>query len=109
MIALPVLPWLKIGLVAVIALALFGTGYGYGRGSCTRAAVKAMEKEVKRVESEAAKAIKQAEKDATRLAKLDKGNKEIKDEASEILSANSCPLTDDELRLLRKVQGQTKR
>lgn len=109
MIAMPVLPWLKIGLIATIGVALVGTGYGYGRGSCTRAAVRAMEKEIERVEETAAKAIKKASQDARALAAIEGVNDELRKEADEILATNQCPLTDDELRLLGKIQGQTGR
>jgi hypothetical protein len=109
MIALPVLPWVKIGIVAAVAVAIAGVSYGYGRGSCNRAAVRAMEKEIEKIEKEAARAVKQASKDARVIAAIEEAKDDIRKEADAVTSDDNCPLDDEQLRILSEIQRSTKR
>lgn len=97
--------WLLVAVWAVTALYF----YQQGKESCQEAAYEALEDEMGRQAKEAAKAQDKAVADALKLERAKKKGQEIKDEADKITSDDSCPLDDDQLRILREVQGQTQR
>jgi hypothetical protein len=94
--------WVYLGAALLIA----AVSFHQGKESCQEKAYQALEREIEKIEDRAAKAVKQAAKDARTLHEAkEKGNDLV--EEAEAMDSGSCNLVDDELLHLQRVQERT--
>jgi hypothetical protein len=95
--------WACVGVALIIAL----WSFQQGKESCQKKAYAALEKEIGKINDRAAKAVKQATKDARTLQDSKEKGNELVEEAKAAASDN-CQLDPDQLRILQRIQERTK-
>lgn len=94
--------WVCLGVALLIAVVSFHQG----KENCQEKAYEALEHEIKKIEDRAAKAVKQAAKDARTLHEAKEKGNDLVEEAKAVAGDN-CQLRPDQLRVLQRIQERT--
>lgn len=114
--ALPVAAWwlstktfllnAKLWVCVALAVALAIYSFQKGKTSCQEKAYEALEDEIERINDRAAKAVKQAAKDARVLNKEKETGNALVEKAKAAATGN-CALDPNQLSILQDIQGRT--